>query len=471
MRRSRKWLASGLLLVYAVAWVGLWGALGVQVGWFALDWKGGDLPELVLRRDGPNYLALEQDREAQRRERRQAAITNRPPSLPPYWTEFRGPGRAGHYDQAPIRTRWSTRGLPLLWRQPCGGGYASFVVAEGLAFTIEQRLDKEVVAAYNLETGYEHWSQSHDALFSEWMGGDGPRATPTYHLGRLYSLGATGDLRCFGARTGTLVWQQNVLRDSGSENLRYGLAASPLVHGQVVIVSSGTANEDGTLLAYDMLTGELLWKALPDQQAYVTPLLATLGGQEQMLVVTAERVLGLDLADQSVLWEYPWEVQYGNAICLPVVAGDDRFFVGAGYGAGGVLLEVRPADSGLAVEEVWRNRQLRTKFNPAVFHEGHLYGLDEGVLACVDAATGERKWRKGRYGYGQLLLAGEHLIVLGGDGRLALVEAIPERFSPVTSFQALNGKTWNVPAMAHGRLLVRNSSEMACYEIGLPRPR
>lgn len=467
-RRRWKWLVGAIVSLYLVVWIGLIGALGVQVGWFALDWKGGDLPELVFRRDGPNHLMLEQDRDLKSADAAGGELTNVVHSGPAYWTEFRGPDRAGRYAEAPIRTRWAGRGLPVLWKQPCGGGYASFVVAEGLAFTIEQRLNQEVVIAYALETGREVWKLGHEALFSEWMGGDGPRATPTYHRGLLYSLGAAGDLRCLGARTGTLVWQHDVLEDSGSENLRYGLAASPLVYGEQLIVTTGMAGGKGTVLAYDLLTGELLWQALPEQQAYASPMLAMLAGKEQMLVVTAERMVGLDLLDQSVLWEVPWEVSYGNAICLPVIVNDTRFFLGAGYGTGGALIEVRREDAAFTAKEVWQNRNLRTKFNPAVFHEGHLYGLDEGVLACVEAATGEQRWRKGKYGYGQVLLAGSHLIVLGGSGRLALVEARPERFLEVASFQALKGKTWNVPAIAHGRLLVRNSSEMACYDIGLP---
>lgn len=469
IRRGRKWLVGALITAYLVVWVGLLGALGIQVGWFALDWKGGDLPELVRRRDGPNYQLLEQDRESAASRRAGDSLTNIVQSGPPYWTDFRGPARAGRYEETPIRTRWPSRGLPALWQQPCGGGYASFVVAEGLAFTIEQRVNKEVIAAYALETGHEVWTYGYEALFSEWMGGDGPRATPTLHKSLLYSLGAAGNLCCLGARTGTLVWQHDVLKDSGSENLRYGLAASPLVFGEQLIISTGTAVEAGTLIAYDLLTGELLWQALPDQQAYTSPVLATLAGKQQLLVVTAERVLGFDLAIQSVLWEAPWKVSYGNASCVPVVVDEEQFFLGAGYGTGGALFKVQSGESGLSATEVWRNRNLRTKFNPAVFHDRHLYGLDEGVLTCVDAATGERRWRDGRYGYGQVIMAGNHLIVLGGDGRLALVEARPERFRQVASFQALNGKTWNVPAIAHGRLLVRNSYEMACYDIGLPR--
>jgi outer membrane protein assembly factor BamB len=468
-RRSRKILGTVLLAGYFVCWLAGLGALGLQMGWFALDWDGGDLPRLVLRRSGPNYQILEQDRtfQAEERARKKAAFTNNVfAARAPYWTDFRGPKRDGHYDEEPILTRWPARGLRQLWRYPCGGGYASFVVADGLAFTIEQRWDTEVVVAYDLATGREVWTHAYTARFYEWMGGEGPRATPTFYADRVYSLGAQGDLLCLGARTGTLIWRRNVLEDTRSENLRYGLAASPIVVDEQLIVQGGQNGAEGTVAGYDVLTGDLLWTALPEQLAYASPLRARLADTDCLMLVTATRVVGMNPADQTVLWETPWAVRYGDACCLPVIVDDRRFFLGGGYGAGSRVVEVRREGTNLTTRVVWQNRNLRTKFNPAVYHEGHLYGLDEGVLTCVDATTGERCWRGGRFGYGQLLLASGELIVLGGNGRLALVEATPEAYRALGSQQALHGKTWNVPALAHGRLLLRNSEEMVCYQIG-----
>jgi outer membrane protein assembly factor BamB len=117
------------------------------------------------------------------------------------------------------------------------------------------------------------------------------------------------------------------------------------------------------------------------------------------------------------------------------------------------------------VETIWRNKNLKNKFSSSVFWQGHVYGLDEDILTCLDAATGNRRWKGGRYGYGQLLLADGHLIVLSAEGELALVEATPEEFRELARFQAINGKTWNYPALAAGRLLVRNGAEMACFDI------
>lgn len=463
--RRRRILGSIALLVGAFVYGAVIIGAGVQVGWWEIEWLGGDYPVLVHRRSRPNPDLVEADRA------NQAALPapriDAAAMREPVWTDFRGPGRAGRSEEGPILTRWPAAGLRQLWRNPCGGGYASFVVAEGLAFTIEQRRDQEVVAAYDLKTGREVWAHGYTARFEEWMGGDGPRATPTYHAGRLYSLGAKGDLLCLGAATGTVVWQRNVLEDAGSSNLPYGLAASPLLVGEQLLVTAGTASAHGTLLSYDALTGDVLWSELPEQQSYASPMLVDDGANPQVLLLTASRLLGFDVRRREVLWDFPWHVRYDNTICLPVRVAEARYFLGAGYGAGSALVEVRPAGGGFQAEPVWENRNLRTKFNPAVFWQGHLYGLDEGVLACVDAETGERRWREGRYGYGQILLTDGHLLVLSGDGDVALVAADPANYEELERLHALRGKCWNVPAIAHGRLLVRNSSEMACYQIGI----
>lgn len=469
--RSHRWKLVSTLLVtaYLLLWTAALFALALQIGWIALDWYGGDFPRVVRRRFGPNYVLLLQDRSLKAPRSGLAAATNRFTALTPYWTDLRGPGRQGHYDETPIRTRWPSRGLPELWRQPCGGGYASFIVAEGLAITLEQRLDDEALVAYSLETGLEVWKHSYPARFEEWMSGEGPRATPVYMKGFVFSLGATGELYCLGARRGTPVWHRNVLQDAGTQNLHYGLAASPLVVGELLLVPAGGPSQAGSLLAYDTLTGQLLWRAIPDSMSYASPVLATLDGTAQVLLVTASRVLGFDPSTQTILWEAPWEVRHGNAICPPVIVDESSFFLGAGYGKGGALFRVRQSDGRWHVETVWQNRHLRTKFNPAVCVEGSLYGLDEGVLVCVEAQTGRPRWRGPRVGYGQLLAAGRHLLVLGGTGKLLLVEANPHQYRQINTLQALTGKTWNIPALAHGLLLVRNSAEMACYQISLPR--
>ena len=220
------------------------------------------------------------------------------------WTRFRGPAMDGRYRGDEIRLDWPEGEPPLLWKHSTGGGHSSFVVADGVAFTIEQRGDEEVVVAYGLETGEERWTHGWKARFEELVGGVGPRATPTWDEGRLYVLGATGELRVLESATGSLVWRRNILQENGAENTLYGMAASPLVVAGKVIVQPGGAG--ASVVAYDQQTGERLWTALDDRQAYTSPMVVTLAGSAQILTVSAERVIGLAVEDGALLWSHPW---------------------------------------------------------------------------------------------------------------------------------------------------------------------
>jgi outer membrane protein assembly factor BamB len=197
-------------------------------------------------------------------------------------------------------------------------------------------------------------------------------------------------------------------------------------------------------------------------------MLVNLAGERQILVNAARRVVGLRPSDGALLWEFPWRVQYDNAISQPVLVSSNRFMLSAGYGGGSALVEVSRSGEQFSARQVWKNLNLKNKFNSSVFHEGFLYGLDEGILTCLDASTGTRRWKDGRYGYGQMLLASGHLVILGGEGDLALVQATPERHMELARFPALKGKTWNHPSIAGGRLFIRNAVEMACYDLSAP---
>lgn len=389
-----------------------------------------------------------------------------PKSARSYWTNYRGPARDGHYDEAPIRTDWPAEGLRLLWKQPIGGGYASFVVAEGTAFTIEQRRQQELVAAYDVETGREIWTHGWDAEFRESMGGDGPRATPTWEAGRLWALGAEGDLICFEAKSGKVNWSRNILKDSGAENLQWGMSGSPLiVDDKVIVLPGGRAGK--SVAAYNKLTGAPVWKSLGDRQAYVSPMLVTLAGKRQILVVSSNRVVGLAPEDGALLWESSWNTDLGINVSQPIVIDANRFFISSGYGKGAALVEVTASGEGLAARKIWEKatKAMNNKFNSPVYQNGYAYGLDEGILACVDVKTGEQRWKGGRYGYGQVILASGHLIVITDTGDLVLVKATPDKHTEVARFSAIEGKTWNYPAIAGGRLLVRNQTQMACFDV------
>jgi outer membrane protein assembly factor BamB len=380
-----------------------------------------------------------------------------------YWTNFRGPRRDGKYDEASVSTNWPANGLPVLWKQPVGVGHASFVVADGKAYTIEQRRSQEVVAAYDINNGHELWTQKWNAEYAD-STGDGPRATPTWDQGRLYALGATGELRCLDAGSGAVIWGKNILSENQSKNLPWAQAASPLIVDDKVVVLPGGANGK-SVVAYNKMTGAPVWKVLDDPQAYVSPMLVELAGRRQIVVVSSYRVVGLAPENGALLWSYSWDTDNGINVSQPVVVDRNRFFISSGYGKGAALVEVKGSGNSFTASTIWENKNMKNKFNSSVLHNGYVYGLDEGILVCLDVNTGERKWKDGRYGYGQVVLAGNHLIVTSDQGDVALVNASPDKYTEVARFTALSGQTWNYPAIASGKLLVRNSNEMAAFDI------
>jgi outer membrane protein assembly factor BamB len=381
-----------------------------------------------------------------------------------HWSDFRGARRDGHYTAGPIRIDWAA--LRPLWRQPIGGGYASFVVADGRAFTIEQRGNEEVAAAYDVLSGRELWTNAWNATFIESMGGPGPRATPTVHDGTVFALGATGELRALDASNGKVRWRANILEDANAANLNWGMAAAPLVVGDTVLTVPGGGNSR-SVVAYDRATGRVAWSALDDQAAYSSPIRVTLAGVDQIVVFLATRVVGLSPDRGALLWEFPWSKQ-SNVAAQPVTVDDNRVFVSTGDGAGGALIEVTRDGDRLTPREVWRTHRMKNDFSSSVHHDGFIYGLDQGILACIDVASGDLKWKGGRYGNGQVVVASGHLVITTEDGEVVLVRATPEGHQELQRISAVEGRTWNHPALADGFLLVRNAAQMAAFDL---RPR
>lgn len=392
------------------------------------------------------------------------ALGTEAPLAPPYWTDFRGPARDGHYRQRPVRTSWPAGGPKPIWKQPIGGGYASFVIADGRAFTIEQRGAEEVVTAYDVASGRELWANKWTATFKEVMGGDGPRATPTWHDGKVFALGGEGEMRAIEASSGRTVWRTNILTDAAASNLQWGMSAAPLIVGNTVVVLPG-GRRGQSVVAYDAASGKRAWAALDDQASYSSPMLVTVAGVKQIVLFTATRLVGITPDRGELLWELPWKTQYEVNASQPVLIGADRLFISTGYGTGAATIELSQAGGRFSVRELWRSNRMKNQFTSSVLHDGFLYGLDESILACLDAATGELKWKGGRYGYGQVMLADGHLIVLTESGELALVRASPAKHEELVRFPVLDGKTWNHPAMSDGYLLVRNINEMAAFDL------
>jgi outer membrane protein assembly factor BamB len=486
-----KWLRRlGLAVVVAIAVV-----VVLRVGFGLHLYMDGDFrPHLAFGKPSAHYDALEAQRASQRAG--SPAATATAPAAPPTtasgapapraaaapapsaaapdttptpapvagsWADFRGPARDGVYRERAVAATWPAGGPRLLWKQPVGEGHASFVIARGVAYTIEQRRTREVVAAYDVPTGRERWTHGWDAFFSEAMGGDGPRATPTYADGTLYALGAAGELRALRADSGTLVWRANILDDAGANNLQWGMSAAPLIVDGKVIVQPG--GRGASMVAYGAATGQIVWKSLDDQQAYVSPMLVTLAGRRQIVTITGNRAIGVSVDDGALLWSYPWVTDNNINVAQPIVIGPSRLFLSSGYGKGAAAIELTPSGDRLQATMLWEHTRMKNKLSSSVLLDGYVYGLDEGILACVDAASGQLAWKGGRYGHGQLLLAGDRLLITTETGELALVHATPARFEELARVPGIDGRTWNVPAIEDGILLVRNASEMAAFDV------
>ncbi|HLJ95290.1 MAG TPA: PQQ-binding-like beta-propeller repeat protein [Gemmataceae bacterium] len=383
---------------------------------------------------------------------------------------YRGRQRDGIVHGPALARDWKAQPPHLLWRQPVGGGYAAFAVAGNVAVTIEQRRDREAVVCYDVASGRERWVHDYPAHFTESLGGDGPRATPTIAEDAVYSLGATGRLVCLDLNTGQRRWEVDILAEN--DDLPWGMSGSPLVCDRMVIVNPGVQRSTAAgraVVAYDCATGRQVWQTGKTKAGYSSPMLAQLAGRRQLLLLDGEILAGYDPQTGKELWRFPWETYQEINVAQPIVLEGDRIFISSGYDKGCAMLRLTESAGQGNVQIVWQNRNMRCKFTSPVAYKGFLYGLDEGILACIHQETGARKWRDGRYGHGQLLLADDLLVILSETGKLVLVEATPEGHRELGSITALEGKTWNNPALAGGKAFIRNSEEMACYDLAARR--
>ncbi len=378
------------------------------------------------------------------------------------WPGFRGADRNGVVADARIATDWSATPPVELWRHPIGPGWSSFAVQGSFVYTQEQRGEDELVSSYDLTTGKAIWRHRDPARFWESNAGAGPRGTPSVDGGRLYALGATGILNALDARTGAVIWTRNAASDTGKTIPDWGIASSPLVAGDLVIVATA-----GMLAAYDVKTGQPRWIGPKGGAGYSSPQLTTIDGVPQVVLLSMAGAAGVAPADGTLLWQHDWR---GDGIVQPAVLAGGDLLLGSGSGMNEVgVRRIAVAREGTAwsVRERWTSNGLKPYFNDFVVHKGHAYGFDGRILSCIDIESGTRKWKGGRFGNGQLVVLAEQdlLLVLSEEGELGLVKAAPDQFTEVARFPALEGKTWNHPVLVGNVLLVRNDHEMAAFRL------
>ena len=379
------------------------------------------------------------------------------------WTQFRGPNRAGVVNMT-IPDGWIKNPGEPLWKHPCGMGWSSFVVVGDYLFTQEQRKDKkddpedkeyEVVVCYEAETGKEVWTyRNGEKPFHERQGGPGPRATPTFDDGHLYTMSANGVLSCVNAQIGEKSWEIDIAKYNKTPIPQWGFSASPLVWNDFVIVQGGGKKKQPLLLAFNKRIGKKdgelapVWKSGEGPTGHCSPKLVELDGVEQILMMSGKGLHSFDPASGKELWKYVWPLSAeAQIVVMPGVIDDNSIVIGGAQNAGLIRLQLKKPEEDedgkwTIDDKVWEepNTRFNPHFNDFVIHKGHLYGLNYGVLGSVNLEDeGKENWRRGRYGCGQILLVGDNLLVLSEEGDVVLVAADPKEFRELGRFRAIEG--------------------------------
>ncbi len=391
---------------------------------------------------------------------------------------FFGADGQGGVDGAALARTWDDSPPRLLWRRPIGASWSAFSAVNGLATTLEQRGPEELVVCYDVLTGEPKWSHALEVRHESFIGGVGPRSTPTIADGNVYAVGGTAVLRCLDGGTGALKWSVDLVAEFGSTAdeesaiVAWGRANSPLVaDGMVIVPAGGRRDRPTALAAFDSQNGDRLWASGEDNVSYSSPIVGELAGVRQVVAVNEKTVAGYRIKDGRQLWTFPWP---GNSnadanTSQPSILPGDRVAVSKAYGTGGAVWRIERSGDDWTATELWANpRVLRTKLTSSIHHDEHLYALSDGILQCVDAQTGELKWKGKRFRHGQLLRSHDLLLVLSESGDLSLVDCRPDRFDELGAFpNAVEGKCWNNLCLIDNLLLIRSEVQAACYE--LPR--
>lgn len=386
------------------------------------------------------------------------------------WNSFRGGLREGEVRDVKFGD-WSQSPPREAWRRRVGPAWSSVIAIGDYLFTQEQRDKREATICYDAATGNEVWVHSPNNpadRFDDALSGTGPRATPTFHDNRIYAYGAKGHLDCLNAVTGKPHWDKSLFEMTGAKVPQWGSATSPTIVDDLVLVFVG-GKQSNSLLALDRITGEQRWQAPGGTVSYSSPQVMTLAGTRQIIMHDDAGLSGLQIEDGKVLWTHP-SPNAGSfqPMLQPHLIGEDQLLVN--WDAGLLCLKFQNTDGKWQIDPVWTSNRMKPSFNEFAIHKGYIYGLDDGILACADLQKGQRTWKRGRYGFGQMLLLPElnELLVLTEQGDVVRVAADSKEHREIGRFKAIEGKTWNHPLLAHGRLIVRNSEEMACFEITPP---
>jgi outer membrane protein assembly factor BamB len=389
----------------------------------------------------------------------------------PEWPQFLGPSRNGISTETGLLDAIPSEGPKVLWRAPGGIGMSGLAISRGRLVTLVQKEGQQWLVALDAQTGKPQWQAPLAPEYRNAMG-NGPRATPAIAGTRVFAFTGEGLLAAVNFDDGRPLWSHNLVKELGGEVAEYGMACSPLVAGDLVIVTVGAPG--AAVVAVEAASGKVAWKAGDDATGYSSPALLDVGERQQVVVFTGGSVLGLDPKTGTSLWRYPYETNFNCNIATPL-AWKGHVFISSGENHGSVLLKLKPAGSQFHAEEVWSSQGprsvLRNEWQTSILLGGRLYGFDNvggagpiSHLTCIDIATGARVWQKQRYGKGNLIAADGKLWISTMQGELVLAKATPEEYQELGRAKVL-GATRQAPALCNGLLYLRDDQEIVCVDI------
>ncbi len=395
------------------------------------------------------------------------------------WPQYRGIAGDGVSSET---LKWKASGLNTVWKTQSAGGFSSFSVSEGRAFTLSLKeiegASQEVVSAHDTITGKEMWSAAlavakydgggNDGTADN-KGGDGPRSTPTIVGKSVVVFNSQLALRSFDAATGKAGWTVDLKAQHEGRNIQWQNAASPLLEGGLLFIAGGGPGQ--SVLAVDPADGRVVWKAFDEKITHATPVAATIHGQRQVIFFLQSGLLSVEPKTGKELWRYAFPYKVSTA-ASPVVGGD-IVYCSAGYGVGAGAVKITKEGETFKASEIYRmpgNQPLANHWSTPVLKDGHMYGMfqfkeyGKGPVKCVNLATGEVKWTKEGFGPGHVILMGNEVVALSDAGEVVRFGATPSEYREISRQKVLDGKCWTTPTVSGGRLFVRSTKEAACLE-------
>lgn len=382
------------------------------------------------------------------------------------WPQFRGPNRDNMSLETGLLDSWPESGPKLLWEQKkLGEGFSAISISEGKIFTMGNQGSNEMLLAMDVSNGKPLWATKTGGNAYRNGMGNGPRGTPTVDGDRVYALGANGDLICAGVDNGEIVWQKNILREYGGENIQWGISESVLIDGNKVICCPG--GKQATIVALDKLTGRGLWRSTiqgTPKASYASPILVEYGGERMIVNYVHTAVVAVRVKNGDVLWGFPSSAN-PTANCSAPLYEDGMIFTASGYGTGCAMFKLN--SSGKANPE-YTNKEMKNHHGGMVVLDGHVYGFDEQILRCMDLKTGDSVWQDRSVGKGSLTFADGHLYLRSEKGEVALCKATPKGYEETGRFDPSNRSdkpAWAYPVVCGGRLYLRDMDSLAVYDL------